>query len=157
MKMRRLLLAISIFAALGAPLHAVTPDEMLPDIKLEARARDLSAQLRCLVCQNQSIDDSDATLAHDLRKLVRERLSAGDSDAQVMAFLVARYGDFILLQPPFRLGTLLLWGTPLLALLLGGAGIALAARRRGAGELAVAPLSEAEKGDLARVMEQDGG
>ena len=157
MKMRRLLLAFSIFAALGAPLHAVTPDEMLTDIKLEARARDLSAQLRCLVCQNQSIDDSDATLAHDLRNLVRERLSAGDSDAQVMAFLVARYGDFILLQPPFRLGTLLLWGTPLLALLLGGAGIALAARRRRAGDMAVAPLSEAEKGNLARVMEQDGG
>lgn len=157
MKMRRLLLAISIFAALGAPLHAVTPDEMLSDLKLEARARDLSAHLRCLVCQNQSIDDSDATLAHDLRKLVRERLSAGDSDAQVMAFLVARYGDFILLQPPFRLGTLLLWGTPLLALLLGGAGIALAARRRRAGDMAVTPLSEAEKGDLARVMEQDGG
>ncbi|MDQ8697252.1 cytochrome c-type biogenesis protein CcmH [Hyphomicrobium sp. LHD-15] len=104
-----------VLLASGAA-QAVTPQEILPDKALEARARDISAGLRCLVCQNQSIDDSDAPLAHDLRVLVRERLTAGDSDTQVREFVVARYGDFVLLKPPFSAATLLLWLMPLLAL-----------------------------------------
>jgi len=107
---------------------AVEPDEIMPDPKLEARARALSAELRCMVCQNESIDESHADLARDLRLLVRERLQAGDSDDQIRAFLVRRYGDFILLKPPFKLETWLLWGprsscflrAPALSLLPGG-------------------------------------
>ena len=102
-----------------APALAVQPDEILQDPVLEARARDLSHELRCMVCQNQSIDDSDAPLAHDLRVLVRERLTKGDSDQQVLDFLVARYGDFVLLKPPLRWHTLLLWGLPPAALIAG--------------------------------------
>lgn len=101
---------------LTAPGQAVTPQEVLADKTLEKRARDISAVLRCLVCQNQSIDDSDAPLAHDLRVLVRERLTAGDSDQQVRDFVVARYGEFVLLKPPFSAETILLWFMPLLAL-----------------------------------------
>ena len=95
---------------------AVQPGEILKDAKLEKRARIISAQLRCLVCQNQSIDDSNAPLAHDLRVLVRERLSAGDNDGEVFAYVVARYGDYVLLKPPFNAYTLLLWLTPFLVL-----------------------------------------
>ena len=149
----RHLAALFMLACMALPALAVTPGEMLPNVQLEARARHLSAQLRCLVCQNQSIDDSDATLAGDLRQLVRERLTAGDSDAQVLAYLVARYGDFILLRPPFRLATALLWGTPVLALLLGGAGIALALRRRGLQPQPEA-LSETEQARLAAMLDQ---
>jgi cytochrome c-type biogenesis protein CcmH len=105
---------------------AVQPDEQLADPALEARAREISAELRCLVCQNQSIDDSDAPLARDLRLLVRERLTAGDSDGEVRDYLVARYGEFILLKPPFAWSTLILWLTPILAL---GAGAIIAMRR----------------------------
>jgi len=102
-----------------APAHAVQPDEVMADPVKESRARELSRELRCMVCQNQSIDDSEAPLARDLRLLVRERLTAGDSDRQVMDFLVARYGEFVLLKPRLEIRTLLLWGlTPLL--LLGG-------------------------------------
>lgn len=119
--------AIGAFVAVGimptAPAHAVTPQEVLSDKALEKRARDISSELRCLVCQNQSIDDSDAPLAHDLRVLVRERLTAGDSDQQVRDFVVARYGEFVLLKPPFSAETLLLWLMPLLA--LAGAGLIL--------------------------------
>jgi cytochrome c-type biogenesis protein CcmH len=110
-------------AALVMPTHAVTPQEVLPDKAMEARARDISAGLRCLVCQNQSIDDSDAPLAHDLRVLVRERLKAGDSDTEVRDFVVTRYGDFVLLKPPFSAQTALLWFMPLLV--LAGAVVAL--------------------------------
>jgi cytochrome c-type biogenesis protein CcmH len=99
---------------------AVQPNEQLADPALEARAREISAGLRCLVCQNQSIDDSDAPLARDLRILVRQRLQSGDSDTEIRDYLVARYGDFILLKPPFAMGTLLLWLTPALVLLAGG-------------------------------------
>src|SRR5476651_229511 len=113
--------AVALLAALMAPTFAfaVTPDEMLKDPALELRARDLSRELRCMVCQNQSIDDSEAPLAKDLRVLVRERLTKGDSDRQVLDFLVARYGEFVLLKPPLQLHTLLLWGLPPLALLGG--------------------------------------
>ncbi len=103
-----------------APALAVTPQEVLPDKELEKRARDISAELRCLVCQNQSIDDSDAPLAHDLRVLVRERLTAGDTNDQVREFVVARYGEFVLLKPPFSAETLLLWFMPVLALAAAG-------------------------------------
>ena len=123
--MRALVAAfLLLVAAMAAPAHAVRPDERLADPALEARARVVSQELRCLVCQNQSLDDSDADLAHDLRVLVRERIKAGDSNAQTIAYLRARYGDFILLRPPFAARTALLWGGPLLLLLLGAGALA---------------------------------
>ena len=108
--MKRLLFAMTILAAIGSwPARAVLPDEVMSDPAKEARARQLSQELRCMVCQNQSIDDSEAPLARDLRLLVRERIASGDSDAQVIDFLVARYGEFVLLRPRFERQTLLLW------------------------------------------------
>jgi cytochrome c-type biogenesis protein CcmH len=145
--MRRLAL-ILLLAALAAPVFAVTPDEILKDPALEARARHISQGLRCMVCQNQSIDDSDAPLAHDLRLLVRQRLEAGDSDRQVVDFIVARYGDFVLLKPPVQLDTILLWGLPPAALLAGVIALIIAARRRRAVE-DVPALSAAERDKLA--------
>ena len=126
---------ISVFlvaAALTAasPSFAVQPDEILANPALEARARTLSRELRCMVCQNQSIDDSDAPLARDLRLLVRERLTAGDSDAQVLDFLTARYGQFVLLKPRFGWDTALLWGAPAGVLLVGALAIVMSLRRR---------------------------
>ena len=123
-----ILVALSL---LGGPTLAVQPDEILKDPALETRARSLSQELRCMVCQNQSIDDSDAPLAKDLRVLVRERLTAGDSDNQVIDFLVARYGEFVLLKPRFSPHTLLLWLAPFAALLIAAFGF-VAARRRNA-------------------------
>jgi len=105
-----------VLALASTPASALEPSERLPDPAMEARARELSANLRCLVCQNQSIDDSNAPLAKDLRLVVRERLQAGDSNDQVMTYVVARYGDFVLLKPPFKMSTLLLWLAPLLGL-----------------------------------------
>ncbi len=118
----------------AAPAYAVRPDEMLADPALEARAREIGKELRCLVCRNQSIDDSDADLAHDLRVLVRQRIVAGDSNAQVIAYIRSRYGDFVLLKPPLEVSTLLLWGGPALILLLGA--VALVRLYRRAGETA---------------------
>ena len=140
-----------------APLaaRAVQPDEIMTDPRLEARARALSAQLRCLVCQNESIDESHADLARDLRVLVRERLQAGDSDDQIRAFLVRRYGDFILLKPPFKLETWLLWGAPFLFLLAGG-GIIFVARRRQKSLAPATSLSEAERATLEAMLGGDG-
>jgi len=135
------------------PAQAVEPGEVMADPALEARARDLSADLRCLVCQNQSIDDSHAPLAKDLRLLVRERLAAGDSDDQVRTYLVQRYGDFVLLKPPLRIGTLLLWGAPLMVLLAGGFGLLLASRRR----VSVAPTSSLSADEQARLDKLLGG
>lgn len=109
---RMILLSLVWAACLGAPARAVQPDEIMADPAKESRARDLSHELRCMVCQNQSIDDSEAPLARDLRLLVRERIAAGDSDAQVMDFLVARYGEFVLLKPRLKPHTLLLWLLP---------------------------------------------
>jgi len=129
---------------------AVQPGEMLPDPALEKRARTISAELRCLVCQNQSIDDSDAPLAGDLRRLVRERIMAHDSDAQVLDYIVARYGEFVLLKPRFELSTLLLWLTPVLVL-LGGIALVIRATKP-AGPTASAPLSEQEKTKLAEIL-----
>lgn len=116
--MRRLLLA-SAFLLAAAPAFAVNPDEVLADPALEARARALSAELRCMVCQNQSIDDSNAELARDLRLLVRERLKNGDSDEAVIEYVVSRYGEFVLLNPRLRGETLLLWGAPIVLFLAG--------------------------------------
>lgn len=118
--MKRIVLTVVLIVALALPAAAVQPDEVLSDPALEARARALSLQLRCMVCQNQSIDDSDAPLARDLRILVRERLKAGDTDSQIREFLVARYGQFVLLQPEKNYRTALLWLAPLLVLLAGG-------------------------------------
>jgi len=144
-------LAVLLFAP-ASSWAAVQPDEMLRDPVLEARARTLSQQLRCMVCQNESIDDSDAPLAHDLRVLVRERLQAGDSDAQVLDFLVARYGEFVLLKPRVEMRTLLLWGLPPLALVVGAAALILALRRRNAEMIRVQPLSTAERERLAALV-----
>src|SRR5215468_10150385 len=122
-------LAVAVFLTLSAahPAAAVQPDEVLKDNPaLEARARVLSRELRCMVCQNQSIDDSDAPLARDLRVLVRERLTAGDSDSQVIDFLVARYGEFVLLRPRFTWHNAVLWLTPLAALIAGAIAIVVA-------------------------------
>jgi cytochrome c-type biogenesis protein CcmH len=124
-------LAFAIAVMMGSPAaRAVLPDEIMADPIKEARARDLSRELRCMVCQNQSIDDSEAPLARDLRLLVRERIAAGDSDAQVIDFLVARYGEFVLLKPRFEPGTLLLWLLPPLALAGGGLVLWIYSRRR---------------------------
>lgn len=127
-RLRALLLLLMLGLSASGAL-AVQPDEMLKDSALETRARALSGELRCMVCQNQSIDDSDAALARDIRLLVRERLKAGDSDQAVLRFLVDRYGDFILLKPPFSAATWLLWLTPALAILIGGAAILASSRR----------------------------
>ncbi len=115
--MPKWLVAVLLFCAL-TPAQAVTPDEMLRDPALEARARVMGQELRCVVCQNQSIDDSNAPLAHDLRVRLRERLSAGDTDQQAMDYIVARYGNFVLLKPPMQLSTVLLWSGPGLFMLL---------------------------------------
>ena len=152
--MRRLAL-IALLVALAAPTAAlaVSPDEILKDPALEARARDLSSELRCMVCQNQSIDDSDAPLAKDLRLLVRERLTKGDSNSQVLDFLVARYGEFVLLKPRFELHTLLLWGVPPLALLAGMIALFVTARRRQSVNVQAPGLSSAEQQRLSSLVE----
>ena len=155
--MRRLAL-IALLIALAAPTAptaalAVEPDEMLKDAALEVRARDLSSELRCLVCQNQSIDDSAAQLARDLRLLVRERLTAGDSDQQVLNFLVARYGEFVLLKPRFELHTLLLWGLPPVVLVAGMIALFVTARRRQSANLQAPALSAAEQQRIATLVE----
>lgn len=133
---------------------AVEPDEILPDARLEARARAISADLRCLVCQNQSIDDSNAPLARDLRLLVRERLKDGDTDAQVHQYVVARYGDFVLLKPPFRMSTLLLWLAPLLALLIAAFAVRrmFAAAPAGPSAAPTSRLSQEEEAALQALL-----
>ena len=142
---RFVLVALALFGA--TPLRAVQVDEILPDARLEARARAISQDLRCMVCQNQSIDDSEAPLARDLRLLVRERLKAGDSDSQVVDFMVARYGEFVLLKPRFSWHTAILWGAPLTILIIGLFAVGFSVLRR-PGRTAlpeVAALSEAER------------
>ena len=155
--MRAILLAAMMGLAAASAL-AVEPGERLADPVLEARARGLSGELRCLVCQNQSIDDSNADLAHDLRVLIRERLTAGDSDAQVLQFMVRRYGDFILLRPPVKPETYLLWFGPFAVLALGALGAALYLRRsRGQQQQAPAPLSPDEQRRLKTLLAEDQG
>jgi cytochrome c-type biogenesis protein CcmH len=154
--MIRLALAALMSLLLALPAQAVQPDEVLDDPVLEARARDLSAEIRCLVCQNESIDASNAQLARDLRILVRERLVAGDSDREVLDFLVARYGDFVLLRPPVNQATVLLWFGPALVLLIAGTVIFLRTRGRKTA-IAAAPmaLSADEKARLDALLKSD--
>ncbi len=142
-----------------ATAFAVEPDEMLDDPVLEERAREISAGLRCLVCQNQSIDDSNAQLAKDLRVLVRERLVEGDSDEQVLDYVVSRYGDFVLLKPPMKPSTYLLWFGPILIVALGILALIAIFRQRGAAMIAVeslapAALSDDEKNRLAALLDE---
>jgi cytochrome c-type biogenesis protein CcmH len=155
--MRAVVLAAMLGLAAATAL-AVEPGERLADPALEARARAISSELRCLVCQNQSIDDSNADLAHDLRVLIRERLSAGDSDEQVRQFMVRRYGDFILLKPPVKPVTYLLWFGPFAVLALGALSAAAYFRHsRGGAQSAPAPLSADERRKLDRLLAEDGG
>ena len=153
---RRLVLAFLLALAMALPVHAaLTSDELLQDPVLEARARAIGKELRCLVCQNQSIDDSDADLARDLRHLVRERLLAGDSDAEIREFMVERYGEFVLLKPPVTMGTLLLWGGPFVVLAIGGALIVLSLRRRRAASTPA--LTPDEESRLAELLDEGTG
>ena len=158
---RAISMALVALAVTGAsPSFAVQPDEILPDPALESRARSLSRELRCMVCQNQSIDDSDAPLARDLRLLVRERLKSGDSDTQVLDFLTARYGQFVLLKPRFGLDTALLWLAPAGVLLLGAFGLATLLRRRRQNPEGAEPeqpaLTAAESDRLAELVDKPG-
>jgi cytochrome c-type biogenesis protein CcmH len=151
--MRRVALIVLALALLApSAAFAVQPDEILKDPALEGRARNLSRELRCMVCQNQSIDDSEAPLARDLRILVRQRLEAGDSDKQVLDFLVARYGDFVLLRPPFQADTLLLWGLTPAALIAGAIGLVIMARRRKAVTVEQGALSPEEQRKLSTLV-----
>ncbi len=148
-----MLVVLTALQVMLAPVAlAVEPGEMLKDPALEGRARKLSQELRCVVCQNQSIDDSNAPLAHDLRVLVRERLTAGDSDAQVLAFVQARYGEFVLLRPPFKLQTLLLWFAPLLLLAAAVFVLYRARLNQPAAARATAPLSAEEQKRLDALL-----
>ena len=156
--MRKLIASLFVAVMIaGCPAaHAVQPDEIMSDPAKEARARELSRELRCMVCQNQSIDDSDAPLARDLRLLVRERIATGDSDSQVIEFLVARYGEFVLLKPRFSPHTLLLWLLPPLALIGGGLALWLYTRRRSnagaAADPALLHLTTEEEARLERLL-----
>ena len=150
----RVILAFGLLAT--APALAVNPDEMLKDPALEARARALSEELRCLVCQNESIDASNAPLAHDIRVLLRDRLKAGDTDSQAIDYLVARYGEFILLKPRFNGHTLALWLVPPGALVIGGVVAAAFYWKRRKRPAQPPPLDAAEEADLARLMSEDG-
>ena len=155
MTMRALASIVLALSLLGGAALAVQPDEILKDPALEARARALSQELRCMVCQNQSIDDSDAPLAKDLRVLVRERLTAGDSDTQVIDFLVARYGEFVLLRPRVNAHTILLWLVPFGVLAAGAIGLVLFLRRRRIDDSPVpaqSPLSADEKKRVAELL-----
>jgi cytochrome c-type biogenesis protein CcmH len=150
-------LAVLIALSSMIPALAVEPDEILPDPALEARARDLSRELRCMVCQNQSIDDSDAPIARDLRILVRERLKAGDSNSQVLDYLTSRYGEFVLLRPRFGWHTALLWLWPAILLMLGAVGLIYIARRSGNSAAARLPpdqpaLTASEQSKLAELV-----
>lgn len=153
--MRRLLLPALLALTLATPVLAVRPDEILSDPALEARARALSQNLRCLVCRNENIDDSDADLAHDLRVLLRERLVAGDTDDQAMSYLVDRYGEFVLLKPTTSGANLILWLAGPLALVLGG-GIAWATLRRRSRARDVDSLTEEEADRVAALLKDQG-
>jgi len=149
MKTLRAALILALILAAGAA-RAVRPDEVLADPALEARARALSSELRCLVCQNESIDDSDAPLAHDIRVLIRERIAKGESNDSARAFLVSRYGDFILLRPPFKPETLPLWLSAPLTLALGALGIYFAMRRARQPTPALSPAEEERLAEVTR-------
>ena len=153
--MTRVLALLLVLLLAGPALAAPSPDEMLQDPAKEARARDLAKDLRCVVCQNQSIDDSDAPLAKDLRRVVREQIAAGQSDPEIKSYLVARYGDFVLLDPPFKATTLLLWLGPFAVLALGGLLVFRTARRR-ASPAAPEALTPEEERRLADLLGDEG-
>ena len=153
MTWRSVLAALLLALAVAAPACAIEPQEQLTDPALEARARTLGQELRCLVCQNESIDDSNADLARDLRTIVRERLTAGDSEQQVLGFVTVRYGDYVLLRPPVRAGTLVLWFGPVV--LLVAAIIAMMLRRCRRAKAEPAPLSTEEDRRLARLLDEE--
>ena len=149
-------LAVNVLCvAFSGTAAAVEPDEILADAPLEARARSISGHLRCLVCQNQSIDDSNASLARDLRVLVRQRLQQGDTDSMVRAFVVERYGEFVLLRPPLSLATVLLWATPLLLLALIGFAVTLGLRSAGSIPQSTATLTADEQSRLAEILKRE--
>jgi cytochrome c-type biogenesis protein CcmH len=154
---RRAAIVVMLAAIAPSSSLAVQPNEMLKDPKLETRARELSRELRCMVCQNQSIDESEAPLARDLRLLVRERLTNGDTDQQVLDFLVARYGEFVLLKPPLESKTLILWALPPVALLAGAVGLFFALRRRRTAQLEPATLSNEEQRRLSTLVDKPPG
>jgi cytochrome c-type biogenesis protein CcmH len=158
MRLLRFIAAFVVFLQ-AVPSFAVQPDEILPDAGLEQRARHLSRELRCMVCQNQSIDDSDAPLARDLRLLVRERLNAGDTDQQVLDFLTARYGDFVLLNPPLNWRTALLWTLPTGIFVFGGLILLMTVRRRRPWTTdplsQQAPLSPEEEAQITTLLDND--
>jgi cytochrome c-type biogenesis protein CcmH len=149
------LLLAPVLLAESWPAAAVEPKEMLADPVLEARAREISRGLRCVVCQNESIDESDADLAHDLRVLVRERLKAGDSDEQVVQFVVDRYGDFVLLRPPVKPETYLLWASPAILLLVAGVIIAMYLRRHRGGIAMAQPLTAEEQARVEALLKAE--
>lgn len=152
--MTRWLLAVPLAVAMAATALAVEPGERMADPALEARAAAIGATLRCLVCQNESIEESNAGLAHDIRVLVRERLGAGDGDAQARQAIVARYGEFVLLQPPLRPATYILWFGPAALLVLGGVGTALWLRRRPVASAGATPLSAQEQHRLDALLHE---
>ena len=153
---RRLgLVLFAVYLATGTPAMAIEPGEALADAKLEARARAISANLRCLVCQNQSIDDSNADLARDLRLVVRERLVKGDTDDQIFDFVAARYGDFVLLNPPFNASTFLLWVGPAGVLVIGSICVFIYFRRRGTEVVEAAPLTADEEHRLNALLDKE--
>jgi len=150
---RQALMTLFVLLLASGPSPAVQPDEILKDSVLESRARNLSRELRCMVCQNQSIDDSEAPLARDLRLLVRERLTQGDTDQQVLDFLVSRYGNFVLLKPPLEWHTILLWGLPPAALIAGLVGLILKGRRKGPTASGTEALSQDEERRLSTLVD----
>lgn len=150
--MRSFLFAIVLF--LAGPALALNPEEMLDDPGQEERAQTIGKELRCVVCQNQSINESDADLARDLRRLVRDRISAGETDEEVIDHIVARYGDFVLLRPPVKATTYLLWATPVILLLLGGV-VVVTVLRRGRTPAKTPPLSDAERERARKLLGED--
>jgi cytochrome c-type biogenesis protein CcmH len=141
-----------LLLALAAPAFAVSdPTELLPDSRQELRAENIGQQLRCLVCQNNSVEESESDYARDIRRVIRERVVAGDSDTRVIAWVTARYGDFVRLRPPFNAFTVVLWGSPVLALLVGVAVVLLARRRD---SVAPVPLSDAERRELKKLLDR---
>ncbi|HEY1929989.1 MAG TPA: cytochrome c-type biogenesis protein [Caulobacteraceae bacterium] len=155
--MRGFVCALAAAVIAAGPACAVLPSEQLHDPKLEARARHIGEGLRCLVCQNETIDESDAPLAHDLRVILRQRLLAGDSDRQAVDYIVARYGHFVLMKPPFEAQTLLLWLGPFLVIVLGAVGLGLMARSSARADDEVAPLTSEETDLLKRRLEGEDG